>query len=143
VSLIIRRATAEDVPRLAELARAQAATVTTSYVEEHPVYAATEGARLVGFYALEEGGEGWTLRHLWVAPEWTGRGRGRWMFTDAVRRVRRHHGGTLRLVPEPGAEPFFLRMGVAPVEGGPVLALDAQSWEEPLPDSVSDAGSAE
>ncbi len=142
MSLIIRRATADDVPHLAELARAHAATVTTDYVRSHPVYAASEGTRLVGFYALEEEeGEAWVLRHLWVAPEWAGRGRGRWMFTDAVRRVRRGQGRTLHLVPEPGAERFFLRMGLVPAGG--FLVLDAQRWEEPLPDSVSDAGSAE
>ena len=143
MSLIIRRAAPSDAPRLAALARAHAATVTPEYVAEHPVYAATEGARLVGFYALEDEGDAWTLRHLWVAPEWTGRGRGRWMFTDAVRRVRRAHSATLRLVPEAGAERFFLKMGLVPGEGERMLALDAATWEEPLPDSVSDAGSAE
>jgi len=141
VSLIIRRAAPSDAPRLAALARAQAATVTPEYVAAYPVYAATEGARLVGFYALEDEGDAWTLRHLWVAPEWTGRGRGRWMFTDAVRRVRRAHAATLRLVPEPGAERFFLKMGAVAAAGA--LELDAVTWQEPLQDSVSDAGSAE
>jgi hypothetical protein len=57
--------------------------------------------------------------------------------------VRRAHAAGLRLVPEPGAEPFFLKMGVAEVEGGRVLELDPATWEEPLPDSVSDAAFAE
>lgn len=143
MSLIIRRAHPDDAARLAALARAHAATVTPEYVTEHPVFTAWEGTRLVGFYALEDQGERWTLRHLWVAAEWTGRGRGRWMFTDAVRRVRRAHAAALRLVPEPGAEAFFLKMGAAAVEGGPVLELDPATWEEPLPDSVSDSGFAE
>lgn len=142
MSLVIRRATPDDAPRLARLARAHAATLTPAYVTEHAVFSATEGSQLVGFYALEDEGERWTLRHLWVAPEWAGRGRGRWMFTDAVRRARRAHAASLRLVPEPGSEPFFLRMGVAPAGGG-ALELDAATWQEPLPESVSDAGSAE
>ncbi len=141
MSLIIRRAHPDDAVRLASLARAHAVSVTPEYVAAHPVFTATEGTRLVGFYALEDEGERWTLRHLWVAPEWTGRGRGRWMFTDAVRRVRREHAAALRLVPEPEAEAFFLKMGVAAVEGG--LELDPATWEEPLPDSVSDAAFAE
>lgn len=141
MSLVIRRASPGDAPRLAELARAHAATLTAEYVTRYPVFVATEGSRLVGFYALEEEGELWTLRHLWVAPEWTGRGRGRWMFTDAVRRVRRSHAAALRLYPEPGSEPFFLRMGVAPVDDA--LELDPATWEEPLPESVSDAGFTE
>ncbi|HLL83714.1 MAG TPA: GNAT family N-acetyltransferase [Longimicrobium sp.] len=141
MSLIIRRAHPDDAPRLAALARARAATVTAEYVTAHPVFTASEGTRLVGFYALEDEGERWTLRHLWVAPEWTGRGRGRWMFTDAVRRVRRAHGAALRLVPERGAEAFFLKMGAAAGEGG--VELDPASWEEPLPDSVSGAAFAE
>lgn len=141
MSLIIRRASPEEAPALAALTRSHAASVTPAYVADHTVYAACEGTRLVGFYALEEDGERWTLRHLWVAPGWTGRGRGRWMFIDAVRRVRRRQGSALWLNPEPGSEPFFLRMGVSPAAGG--LALDAATWQEPLPESVSDAGSAE
>lgn len=140
MSLIIRRAVPDEAPALAALARSDGARVTAEYVAAHAVYAASEGTRLVGFYALEEG-ERWTLRHLWVAPGWTGRGRGRWMFIDAVRRVRRHHGSALWLMPEPGSETFFLRMGVLPSDGG--LALDAATWREPLPESVSDAGSVE
>ncbi|HEX8670773.1 MAG TPA: GNAT family N-acetyltransferase [Longimicrobium sp.] len=143
MSLIIRRAHPDDAPRLAVLARAHAAAVTPEYVASHPVFTASEGTRLIGFYALEDEGERWTLRHLWVAPEWTGRGRGRWMFTDAVRRVRRAHAAALRLVPERGAEAFFLKMGVATVEGGPALELDPATWEEPLADSVSGAAFAE
>lgn len=143
MSLIIRRAHPDDAPRMAALARAHAASVTPEYVASHPVFTASEGTRLVGFYALEDEGERWTLRHLWVAPEWTGRGRGRWMFTDAVRRVRRAHAAALRLVPERGAEAFFTKMGVAAVEGGAVLELDPATWEEPLADSVSDSAFAE
>lgn len=143
MSLIIRRAHPDDAPRLAGLARAHAATVTPEYLAAHPVFTASEGTRLVGFYALEEEGERWTLRHLWVAPEWAGRGRGRWMFTDAVRRARRARATSLRLVPEPGAEAFFLKMGIAAVAGGRLLELDPATWEEPLPESVSDAGFTE
>ena len=138
MSLIIRRAHPDDAPRLARLARAHADTVTREYVAGHLVFAAMEGARLVGFYAVEEDGPRWTLRHLWVAPEWARRGRGRWMFTDAARRARRAHAEVLRLVPEPDAEPFFLRMGCRTADGA--LELDPASWEEPLPESVSDAG---
>ena len=143
MSLIIRRAHPDDAPRMAALARAHAAAVTPEYVAAHPVFTASEGTRLVGFYALEDEGERRTLRHLWVAPEWTGRGRGRWMFTDAVRRVRRAHAAALRLVPERGAEAFFLKMGVAAVGGGPVLELDPATWEEPLAESMSDSAFAE
>ena len=141
MSLVIRRAQPGDAPLLAALARSHAATVTPEYVTRHLVFAATEGSRLVGFYSLEDEGERWVLRHLWVAQDWAGRGRGRWMFTDAVRRVRRAHAASLRLVPEPGSEPFFLRMGVLPTGGA--LEVNPATWEEPLPESVSDDGSLE
>jgi N-acetylglutamate synthase-like GNAT family acetyltransferase len=143
VSLVIRRAHPDDAPLLATLARAHAATITPEYVAEHAVFIALEGTRLVGFYALEEQGERCTLGHLRVAPEWTGRGRGRWMLADAVRRARRIHARTVRLTPEPGSEAFFLRMGLVPAADGAGLELDATTWAEPLPESVSDAGSAE
>ena len=142
MSLVIRRAHPDDAPRLAALARLDAERVTPGYVAEHSVYIATEGSQLVGFYALEEGEERWTLRHLRVAPEWTGRGRGRWMLADAVRRARRGHAASVLLVPEPGTEPLFLRMGLTPAAGGG-LELNPATWAEPLGESVSDAGSTE
>ena len=142
MSLVIRRAHPDDAPGLAKLARAHAAAVTAGYVAKHAVFTATEGSRLVGFYALEDEGERCTLRHLWVAPGWTGRWRGRWMFADAVRRARRGHARSVRLVPEPGSEPFFLRMGAVQAEGG-ALEVEAATWAEPLPESVSDAGFTE
>ena len=137
MSLLIRPALADDVEALALLVGARAPAVTEGYVAAHPVFAGTEGERLVGFYALEEAGRWWTMPHLCVAPEWRGRGRGRWLFTDAVRRILSTGPATLHLVPEPESRGFFLRMSATAVEGG--LELRTSSGEEPLPDSVGEA----
>lgn len=128
MSLLIRPARADDVPALALLA---GPVITEGYVAAHSVFAGSEGPTVVGFYALRNDGGRWTMTHLCVAPESRGRGRGRWLFSDAVRRIRQTGPGTLRLAPEP----FFARMGA--VRAGAGLELDTAAWEEPLAESVS------
>jgi len=136
VSLLIRPAHADDVAALALLA---GPAITEGYVAAHRVFAASEGSLMIGFYALEKDGDRWAMRHLCVAPEWRGRGRGRWLFTDAVRRIRQTGPATLLLTGEP--EAFFVRMGA--VRAGSALELDTLLWEEPLGESVSEDGLAD
>lgn len=131
MSLLIRPAHADDVPALARLA---GPAITAGYLAAHRAFTASEGSLLVGFYALEEDGDRWAMRHLCVAPEWRGRGRGRWLFTDAVRRIRQAGPATLLLGGE--SEAFFVRMGA--VRAGAALELDTLLWEEPLGESVSE-----
>jgi hypothetical protein len=70
-----------------------------------------------------------------------GQGIGRWMLSDAVRRVRALRPGPLRIASDPHAEGFYLKMGArrvgalpADVEGTkrelPLLELDTERWEE-------------
>lgn len=148
MTLVIRRATPDDVAALAPLVRpvpgAALPPLDAAYVAGHPVYGGWEGERAVGLYALEPAeGEPWTLRHLWVVPEWSRRGRGRWLLTDAMRRARLGGAGTIRLRPEPGAEAFFVRMGAHPLPGAPGVVEFPAGWREPLPESVSELGWSE
>ncbi|HYW06290.1 MAG TPA: GNAT family N-acetyltransferase [Longimicrobium sp.] len=129
MSFLIRPARADDVPALALLA---GPVITGGYLGAHSVFAGSEGSVVTGFYALEEDGGRWTMTHLCVAPEWRGRGRGRWLFSDAVRRIRQSGPATLRLAPDA----FFARMGGVRV--GAVLELDTAAWEEPMAESVSE-----
>ena len=115
--------------------------VTAEYVAAQTVCAGFEGTRLAGFFALESRDEGWWLAHLWVAEPYARRGRGRWLLTEAVRRARRLGADSLRLAPEPGAEPFFRSMGAQPTGGDARrLEIDVVNWLEPLPESVSELG---
>jgi len=146
MALLIRPALPEHADQLQALVRpipgAQLPPVSPDYVAAHTVCEAREGSRLDGFYALESGPGGWRLAHLWVSERFAGRGRGRWMLTDAVRRARRLGADVLRFTPAPEARPFFRRMGATEAEGGE-MAIAVETWLEPLPDSVSELGFAE
>src|SRR5688500_5782222 len=63
-------------------------TFTPAFVAAHPVYvAAGPGGEAVGCYALGREGPRATLEHLWVRPEWMGRGVGRSLLAHAARRA--------------------------------------------------------
>src|SRR5688500_16430395 len=92
MSVAMRPATPDDAAVLTEIAHAAkrhwgyperwvqlwraALTITPDFIRRHPVYLAAAGGTPVGFYALIHG-RGCTLEHLWVLPEWMGRGIGR------------------------------------------------------------------
>ncbi len=80
-------------------------------VDEYLVALSDDG-KAVGFCAVNgvPGGE-WWLEHLWVLPEWQGRGVGRRLFDAAVAYVREWGGEWIDLRSDPHAEGFYLRMG--------------------------------
>jgi GNAT superfamily N-acetyltransferase len=81
------------------------------YVDTHHVYAAFTEDELIGFYALVRAAEICTLDHLWVAPSRIGKGIGRRLFEDAVRRATALGATRLELEAEPHALGFYEHMG--------------------------------
>ena len=126
-SLVIVRAEAADANRLTSIAGAAKRswgypeawleqwrpllTITSGFVSSHPTFIARVGAESVGFYALGEDGGEWELEHLWVQPDWMGRGVGRALFTDAADTVRAAGAHRLSIESDPFAEGFYLRRG--------------------------------
>ena len=140
MQLEIRRAMPEDADRLSAIARAAKAhwgyptawlnawepilRITPEYLRHQLVFAAARGPELIGFYALEQRGERWSLEHLWVEPGRHGHGAGRRLFAHALERVREIRPGLLVIEADPFAAGFYTRMGArqtgtvaAPVEG--------------------------
>jgi GNAT superfamily N-acetyltransferase len=136
----IRRAMPEDAERLSAIARAAKAhwgyptawltawepilRVTPEYLQHQLVFVSARGPELIGFYALEQRGERWSLKHLWVEPGRHGRGAGRRLFAHALERVREIRPGVVVIEADPFAASFYARMGArqtgtvaAPVEG--------------------------
>jgi GNAT superfamily N-acetyltransferase len=146
MSLIIRPATAADAPTLTEIAHAakrhwgyprswieawrHVLTLTPHYIARHRVFVAVEGARAVGFYALEDEGDRWSLGHMWVLPDRIGSGVGRFLFSDAARRAGAIRPGVLRIESDPYAEGFYLRMGAERVG---TVAADVEGTQRVLP----------
>jgi tRNA-Thr(GGU) m(6)t(6)A37 methyltransferase TsaA len=144
----MRRCTARDAPSLTRLAHASKAswgypdellalwdadlTLDPAFVERHDVWAAVAGDEVVGFCAVTGDGSAREIEHLWVAPVWMGRGVGRRLVEHLVARARAAGVEELRVVSDPNAVGFYLRMGArqvgeqASVPAGrrlPVLAI--------------------
>jgi GNAT superfamily N-acetyltransferase len=111
-------------------------TITPEYVAACPTYAALEDEQPVAFYALvlwpaAAGELRAQLDHLWLRPDWIGRGLGRTLFEHAVATARQLGAADLFLEAEPNAEPFYRHMGarrtgerIGEIEGQPrVLPL--------------------
>jgi GNAT superfamily N-acetyltransferase len=86
-------------------------TITPGYIGGSPVWVAELEGGAAGFLGLVRTEGHWFLEHLWVRPEWHGRGLGRALFGEAVRQARAAGATELRIKSDPNAEAFYLRMG--------------------------------
>jgi GNAT superfamily N-acetyltransferase len=88
-------------------------TFTAEYVAVNPTYVALDAGEPVGFYALvrSTAEPRAQLDHLWITPEWIGRGLGRALFEHAVGTARSLGAAVLDIEAEPFAEPFYRHMG--------------------------------
>ena len=123
----IRRAAAEDADTLSDLAhRAKAhwgypaswmrewdaqLTIIPGYLELHDVFVAEENGAIVGMCALEDQHVRWHLEHVWVEPDFHGRGVGRALVLHALDQARHRHGGVVELFSDPFASGFYERLG--------------------------------
>jgi GNAT superfamily N-acetyltransferase len=140
--LQIERAVPEDAEQLSAIARAAKAhwgyprawlsawepslRITPEYLQRTLVFVGTDDRELIGFYALEQRGDRWSLEHLWVKPGRHGRGSGRRLLAHAIDTVRDIRPGFLVIESDPFAAGFYVRMGArqtgtvaAPMEGDP------------------------
>jgi GNAT superfamily N-acetyltransferase len=86
-------------------------TFTPDYITQRPVYAARAADRIVRVHALGGSGAEQELEHLWVHPEFHGRGIGRALLDHACDTARSVGGQHLKIVSDPHAEGFYRRMG--------------------------------
>ena len=86
-------------------------TVTPEFIADNLVFCAVQDDEIIGFYALISQGDLFELEHMWVDPKHMRIGVGALMFKHAVCTVRSMDGSALRIVSDPHAEGFYLRMG--------------------------------
>ncbi len=88
-------------------------TFTPEYVAANPTYVAVVDGKPVGFYALILSPERSRaqLDHLWLTPEWIGRGLGRTLFEHAVATAKALGAAVVDIEAEPNAEAFYRHMG--------------------------------
>jgi GNAT superfamily N-acetyltransferase len=88
-------------------------TVTGGYLAANPAYAAVANGEPVAFYGVVPlpAEQVARLDHLWVRPDWIGRGLGRTLFEHAVATAAALGARRLVLDADPYAEPFYRHMG--------------------------------
>ena len=75
------------------------------------VFVAESRGRLLGFCAIAPAPPSWSLEHMWVLPEFMGRGVGTALFRAACEHVKTRGGVTLSIESDPNAEGFYIRLG--------------------------------
>jgi predicted N-acetyltransferase YhbS len=128
--ILIRGATADDAARLTEIAKAAKAgwgyppewmarwavdlTITPAYLSAHRVFVAATGSAVVGVCALEDHVSHWLLEHVWVDPAAQRAGIGRLLVGHALSVARAERPDPVRVVADPFATGFYVRLGARP-----------------------------
>lgn len=86
-------------------------TYSAATVRRRPIYAATRGSAILGFYALDLAAAEPELDCLWVDPPYIGQGIGRALVIDALARARQAGLGQLMVVADPNAAGFYRKLG--------------------------------
>ncbi len=146
VSYTLRNAGPGDASQVSHVARAAKAywgyptgwletwaddlTVSSDYLLRHRAFVATRDDEVIGVCVLEDRQDGWALEHVWVLPDAHGRGVGRALVGHALRVAHEARPGRVRVVSDPFAAPFYLRLGArqigevpAPMPGAPGRTL--------------------
>ena len=101
--------------------------ITPEYLRQNDVWVLEEAGELAGFYGLLDRGETCELDHLWLLPEFIGKGLGRVLFEHALVRAGELGARRLEWEAEPNAVGFYEQMG------GRVVGETAGQLGRPLP----------
>ena len=94
-------------------------TLDPQDVERWAVFVALDDDQIAGFYALSLDPERPEVEHLWLLPEYIGRGVGRQLFQHAVQIARDHHLRRFTILADPNAEGFYQKMGAVTIGEAP------------------------
>ncbi|HEU5039333.1 MAG TPA: GNAT family N-acetyltransferase [Gemmatimonadales bacterium] len=124
---VIRRATPNEAPLLNALTgrsalfwgyepefldwEPESLRVTGELIADSPVFVLEEDGRVLGYYALLAGPEGWYLDKLFVEPDRIGTGRGKRLWRHAMATARGLGAESVTLYADPNAAPFYRAMG--------------------------------
>ena len=86
-------------------------TVSPDFIEKNDTYISLKDEKAIGFYAIAIDGKKASLEHLWVLPEYMGKGIGAKLFKHALSRCKEVGAHTLEIESDPNAQGFYERMG--------------------------------
>src|SRR5688572_12467408 len=85
-------------------------TISEVYISSNEVWMMVDEAKPIAFYALSQDEEGYELGHLWVLPEYIGKGIGKQLFDHAIERCKELGVSILKIESDPNAQTFYERM---------------------------------
>jgi GNAT superfamily N-acetyltransferase len=106
-------------------------TVSPEFIATHETFSAVVDSQPVGFYALTQKDGRIDLLHLWVLPEWMGRGIGRSLFGHAIERVKALGFREFEIESDPNAERFYQQFGARRIRTN-IYEVDKQRRELPV-----------
>ena len=102
-------------------------TISSDYIKAHsPLVALDDRGRIVAFAALEQGPEAAVLEHLWVLPDFMGRGIGARLFRQIAALTQ-----AFTFTSDPHADGFYLKLGARVI--GEVESANQGTAAQPLP----------
>lgn len=106
-------------------------TIRPEFIVRHEeVFVAIEQDKPVGFYALVTSDGITELDHLWVLPEWMGKGIGRLLLAHALDRATELNIATIEIISDPNAEAFYLKAGAKKI-GEVISTIEGQQRRLP------------
>ena len=84
--------------------------IEKTYIQRNIVRTIWLNAELVGFFALKTEQES-ELEHLWLRPEFIGKGFGQITFSEILNEFRKREITSFAIVSDPNAEKFYLNQG--------------------------------
>jgi GNAT superfamily N-acetyltransferase len=106
-------------------------TITPEFIEEHETYVAYLDGKLAGFCAISLENEKASVEHLWVLPDYMGKGIGAELFSHMLSRCKELGARALEIESDPNAQGFYERMGAVKV-GEVISEVDGQPRILPL-----------
>jgi ribosomal protein S18 acetylase RimI-like enzyme len=110
--------------------------VTPQYIASSPVYVALErhlaaadniaGERIVGYYGLLERAGQMSLEHVYIDPDFWGKGYGAALFKHAIHTAQTLGMTSILIETDPNAIGFFQRMGAEVVGERPSLLREGE-----------------
>ncbi|MBN8580250.1 MAG: GNAT family N-acetyltransferase [Anaerolineae bacterium] len=90
-------------------------TISAEYISSNEVWMMAEKEKPMAFYALSQNEGDWELGHLWVLPEYIGKGIGKQLYNHALERCKFLNIHTLKIYADPNAQTFYEKMGATKI----------------------------
>lgn len=86
-------------------------TISEEYISTNEIWMMSNEEKPIAFYSISQDEEGYELGHLWVLPEYIGKGIGKQLFSHFRERCRLLNISSLKIYADPNAQSFYEKMG--------------------------------